>query len=406
MEELVFFDNAKEQITNFFEKEFEGFPSLLMSHFLNRYNDLMNYLEEDKAIKPVIIFTDNIEAVIRAIPKSYAMTIFEDSEATMFNNRLKSILAIAKQDWCLYIDIKENKITYGLVMWFGSIKDKRFSQLLQENSTLKERNYKVNCVMVTPLNFYTMLFHSISGNRLIVNFSLDKSKNSNFSTEVNQLVNATFSKLRTTQRKLQDMKNLYLNIFTNVMNNVKGTICVIVDKDYVDTGLFEDGIWLKEPISFRKLFTQSKSYSEEKLNAYADLFLNMLNYDGITIIDNLGRLRAYNVFVEPNSKRVGYIVGGARKRAAYYILSTRKKGIVGVYFQSHEGEVFFQSIQNNTPKKPKTSKQVKEKVEKTTQDKTDKPSTEKVNIKTSVNENSTENKAVVDNSNVEKPIQE
>ena len=364
-EDLVFFDKAKENITNFVEKEFVGFPSLLMSHFLNKYNDLMNYSEEGKSIKPTIIFTDNIEAVVRAIPKSYAMAIFEDEEATMFNSRLKAILAIAKQEWCLYVDIKENKITYGLVMWFGSIKDKNFGQLLQENTTLKDRTNKISCMLVTPLNFYSMLFHSITGNRLVVNQSLDNTKNANFSNEVKRLVDCTFSKLRTTQRKLQDMKNLYLNIFTNVMNDVKGTICVVVDKDYVDTGLFEDGIWLKEPISFRSLFTQSKSYSEEKLKAHADLFINMLNFDGITIIDNLGRLRAYNVFVEPNSKRVGYIVGGARKRAAYYILSTKKKGIVGVYFQSHDGEVFFHSIQNKEKqvRKPKQTSRP-EKIEK------------------------------------------
>ena len=125
-----------------------------------------------------------------------------------------------------------------------------------------------------------------------------------------------------------------------------------MDKDYVDKGLFEDGIWLKEPINFSKLFTQSKSYNEAKLQAYADLFLHMLSFDGITVVDNLGRIRAYNVFVEPNSKKVGLIVGGARKRAAFHILSTKQKDIVGVYFQSHEGEVFYQEMKvKERPKK-------------------------------------------------------
>ena len=149
------------------------------------------------------------------------------------------------------------------------------------------------------------------------------------------------------------------------MNDVNGTICVVVDKDYMDNGLFEDGIWLKEPISFSKLFTQSKSYSEEKLQAFSELFINMLNFDGITIIDNLGRIRAYNVFVETNSKKVGYIVGGARKRAAYHILSSKRKDIVGVYFQSHEGEVIYHSLRNEKPIKLK--KAVEPKPEKTEQ---------------------------------------
>ena len=110
----------------------------------------------------------------------------------------------------------------------------------------------------------------------------------NGTVEIREFVDATFTKLRTTQRKLQDMKNMYLNIFTNVLSYVNGSICVIVDKDYKDNGLFEDGIWLKEPICFSKLFTLSKSYSEEKLRAYAELFMNMLNFDGITIIDGVG----------------------------------------------------------------------------------------------------------------------
>ena len=350
MDEIIFFDNAKDSVTGFFEREFENFPPLIMSHFLNKFNDIMNYNEEDDRIKPKIVFTDNVEAVSKSILKSHALTVFSDNDATMFNLRLKSLFAIADNGWCIFIEIKENKVSYGLLMSFRSIKDKNFIQSLEENTSIKG---KAHCILVRALNFYSMSLHSISGNNLIVNFSLDKTKNNYYSNEIRDFVDATFSKLRTTQRKLQDMKNMYRNIFYNVMNNVHGSICVIVDKDYKDNGFFEDGVWLKEPISFSKLFTQSKSYSETKLRAFSDLFINMLNFDGITIIDNQGRIRAYNVFVEPNSKKLGYIVGGARKRAAYHILSSKRKNIIGVYFQSHEGEIFFQALKKNLPSENK-----------------------------------------------------
>lgn len=352
---MVFFDTAKESVTNFFEKEFPSFPPLLMSHFLNKFNDIMNYTEEGIKIRPKIIFTDNIEVVAKSLLKTTIITIFEDAEPIMFNSRMKALLAIAKQDWCIFIDIKENRISYGLVMSFRSIKDKGILQLLEENTTLRDRAVKINCVIARPLNFYSMHLHSISGNDLVVNFSLDKSKSNAIAVAIDSFVNTTFSKLRTTQRKLQDMKNMYHNIFNSVLNDVNGAICVIVDKDYVDKGFFEDGIWLKEPISFSKLFTQSKSYSEEKLQAYATMFINMLNFDGITIIDNQGRIRAYNVFVEPNAKKVGYVVGGARKRAAFHILSSKRKGIIAVYFQSHEGEVFFQELKHREKDEEKPS---------------------------------------------------
>ena len=130
MEEMIFFDNAKENVTNFFEKEFENFPPLLMSHFLNKFNDILNYTEEGIAIQPKIVFTNNIESIVRSIPKSFAMPIFEDTDATKFNSHLKSILPIIKNDWCLFIDIKENKITYGILMSFTSIKDRNLLRSL------------------------------------------------------------------------------------------------------------------------------------------------------------------------------------------------------------------------------------------------------------------------------------
>ena len=359
MEEIIFYDRAKEQVSNFFYQEFELFPQLILSNFLNRFNDFLNYSEEGKIIRPNIVFTDNIESVAKALPKANIYTIFEDSDPTQFYLRLKSILAIAERNWLMFVDIKEGKISYGLLMSFGSIKDRRLIDNLLSSQALKDRSSKVKCIIARPLNFYTMALNSISGENMTVNFSLDKSKLSTFAVEINQFVDAAFSKLRTTQRKMQDMKNMYRNIFSNVMNDVHGAICVIVDKEYKDNGLFSDGIWLKEPISFSKLYTQSTKYSEEKLQAFSNLFINMLNFDGITIIDNKGQIRAYNVFVEPNAKRVGYIVGGARKRAAYYILSGKRKGIIGVYFQSHEGEVFFQSVGNTqNSKKPKKEKKI------------------------------------------------
>ena len=106
MDEIIFFDGAKEKVTGFFEREFENFPPLIMSHFLNKFNDIMNYNEEDDRIKPKIVFTDNVEAVSKSIPKSYALTIFTDNDASMFNLRLKSLFAIADNNWCIFIEIK------------------------------------------------------------------------------------------------------------------------------------------------------------------------------------------------------------------------------------------------------------------------------------------------------------
>ena len=60
MEEMIFYDRAKSSVVEFFEKEFENFPPLLMSHFLNKFNDLLNYTEEGRVIRPKIVFTNKL----------------------------------------------------------------------------------------------------------------------------------------------------------------------------------------------------------------------------------------------------------------------------------------------------------------------------------------------------------
>lgn len=358
MDTKIIFDEAKNGICTFFNENYEGFDRLLLSHFLNRSNDFLNYNEEGRVYKPKFIFTNNIDAIIKCIPKASKIEFFEDDNASNFNQRLKPIIAISGNDWCIYIEQKDGKINYGICKVLNSIKDKEMLTLIEESNYLKERCEKINCVIVRCMNFYTMEMFSTKGNRLSINLSFNADKQFTNSDDITQFIDATFSKLRTTKEKLNAIKTMYTNIFTKVINEVNGAICVVVDKEYTDNGFFDDGIWLKEPISFKSLFTNTKSYSEEKLQVFVKLFMSMLDFDGITVVDNCGRIRGYNIFVETDNKRNKCIVGGARKRAVYTILNSRRKHLVGVYFQSHEGEIFYKSINSPTTKKKSKKPQV------------------------------------------------
>lgn len=349
MEQKVVFNDAKTNIQHFFNEEFKNFDSLLLSHFLNRFNDFLNYNEEGITYKPKFIFTNNIESLLKPINKAFKLPIYEDENASNFNQRLKPIIALGSNEWCIYIELKDNKINYGLCKVLNSIKDKDLLTLIEENETLKEKQDKISCIIAKCVNFYLMTLTSLRGNKLTINFSLDPDKQLLGDSDITQFVDATFSKLRTTNTKLSMIKTMYTNIFTKVINEVNGAICVVVDKEYKDNGFFEDGIWLKEPISFNKLFTNSKSYSEEKLQAFVHLFMAMLQFDGITVVDNFGRIRGYNIFVQTDNKKNKNIVGGARKRAAYTIINSRRKHIIGVYFQSHEGEIFYRGLKVRKP---------------------------------------------------------
>ncbi len=344
MNSITIFEQGRTNLINFINTEYEGFDQVLLSHFLNIFNELLDYREEGSHTKPKLIFTNNIDSIIKYIPKSYKLQIFNDEDASMFSSRLKPLVAIAKKDWCIYIEHKDGRFLYGICKTFNSLKEKTLLNEIKESSILREKTDKINCIVAQSINDLEMDIFSTRGNTIRINTSLNPVKDCDNEATINEFTKACFSKLRTTKKKLSEVQIMFENIFAKVVEDLNGAMCVIVDKDYKDNGFFEDGIWLETPISFSKLFTQSKSYSEEKLQAFASLFINMLNFDGITVIDTTGRVLAYNVFVENNIKRTKNVIGGARKRAAYTIINSRRKHIVGLYFQSHEGEIFYKSL--------------------------------------------------------------
>ena len=344
MRDTVTYSTAKVAVSEFLEREFSEFPKKLHAQFLNFFSELATYEEEGEKLRPNIVFTNNVDYVTKTIPDCFRIAMFTDPITEVkFNYRIKKLAPFCKHGWMIFVNIKETEITYGIWKALNSIKEENLTKLIFNNAVLKERVDKVELVHVEPINNYTINLNSLKGEKLSINNTLDETKITDWESEIKQFVDASFSKLRTTTKKLQEIKTMYENVFDSVFKTIHGALCVVVDKDYEDNGFFSDGVWLKEPISFSKLFLRSKTYNESKLTAFCELFMDMLDYDGIVVVDNAGRIRAYNVFVESNTRNMN-VIGGARKRAAYTVINSRRKRIVGVYFQSHDGEMFYKPI--------------------------------------------------------------
>ena len=342
MNENIFYIDAKTKIVDFLTTEFSGtFHIKLQNRFLNFFPQIANYEEEGNKYKPAIFMTNNIDAVIKAVPNAAKVVLFSDINENMFASRLKSLIPFCNLNWCVYVSISEDKTEYGIFRIINSIKDEALESVLFRSQVLADKSDKIFGIYVYAENTWTITMRSLKGRVVNVNFALDIKVVNNWEDEIKDFVDASFSKLKTTAKKLNDIKNMYKNIFKHVMRSVDGTICVVVDAEYTPDNFFEDGIWLPEPINLSKLFAQTNQYNEQKLTTIADVFVAMLNFDGITVVDNLGQIRAYNVFVETNMKVAGNIIGGARKRAAYTIINSRRPNVVGVYFQIHEGEMFY-----------------------------------------------------------------
>ena len=348
----IYFGDGKMNIENFIESSYPNFPQKMTAQLINFVSRMCFYEEEGAKLRPTILFTNKMETLIKSVGNTIKQVIFEDENENMFRSRMKALTPFSSHKWNIYVQLNSNgSVEYGIYRSLNSIKEHNFNTNLFLNEELKARSNSVFAFLIESISSSNILFRNLKGEDMNLNFSLENRKMLDFNEEVKEFVDASFSKLKTTKKKLNELKILYQNTFKNCFRQIHGCICVVVDKDYVDNGFFGDGIWLSHPIELSKLFMQSTSYSETKLESYSELFMDMLNYDGITIVDNKGRIRAYNVFVESDSGKESNIVGGARKRAAFTVINSKVKKIVGVYFQSQEGEIFYNRNRNYRERK-------------------------------------------------------
>lgn len=344
MESNIYFYDATNAIREVFANEFKTLSSGDVDRLLNIFYRLVRWEEEGEKVRPMIIMTNNIGSIVKNIDNAVKIPFYIDEQSVHFNERLKALMCFCKVGWTVYINYSSDEVEYGLVRCMNSIKDNSLEAQIFDENKIDTLKAKSKLVYINVLSNGAVSIKGIRGSNININFSVENKTDFEWDKTIKNFVNDCVGKLKTTQRKLDGIKNILENIFNNCFKSLRGTICLVVDKDFRDTkGMFRDGTWLPDPIEFGKLFLQSKSFNESKLRAFADVFTTMLNYDGITIIDNQGRIRAYNVFIESNSKVVKHVVGGARIRAAYTLLNTSSKRIIGVYFQSHDGGAFYKS---------------------------------------------------------------
>lgn len=352
MEKRIFFEDARKNVLDFFSIEFPSMQINEVDAFMSMFYKLVNYEEESQKIRPTILITSNINSIMRYVSSSKKIIFYEDPNLTNFKARIKALMCFCKSDWSIYINFGEENIEYGIIKTLTSIKEKSLLQSIQTKSTMESISKRGNLVILNVLGGGVCQLLGAKGNKCSVCFNLNSQSEYNWDTEITEFVEACVSKIKTTQKKLSDIKNLITNIFHRVLRDLHGTLCIVVDKEYKDkNGFLSDGTWLKEPIEFGKLFLRSSKFDENVLRSYADVLTTMLDFDGITIIDNAGRIRAYNVFIESNPDKKKNIVGGARRRAAYTILQNKSKKIIGVYFQSQDGDNFYKEKSDLRKKK-------------------------------------------------------
>lgn len=318
-----------------------------IENFLNILSRLCNYEEEGHKIRPRLIVSRNIRDAVKTVTGSHLIkTRLGDIDGSDMEKQVKSLIPFCNNGWHVVIDIQKGLIQYGIVRSFSGPIGLPITENLFAVEDLNDVNYSI--VEIKAINSFELNLCGLYKNSLTIDsryLEVDQGHNSSFPLMVEDLTQSIED-----PEHREIVRKAFSNLFRVIPYKVHGTICVIVDVNYSPNAFFEDGIWFEEPIVLGSKIIDSVVNNKDVISAEAyyglsGLFLEMLNVDGMTIVDTAARVRGFNIFVKKAPEGVTIPnEGGARKRAANTVLLSGEPDIVGVYFLSQDGNSFYKRV--------------------------------------------------------------
>ena len=133
------------------------------------------------------------------------------------------------------------------------------------------------------------------------------------------------------------------DMFIEALNHGHGNLIAVTDniEQIKAEEHLRGGIFLSDKIDFIKLLfdniQQKSDQTATTLNAFTQLAISMLNFDGITIFNSNGCVVGYHFIVDNSAVVDKTIVGGARTRA--FEALTQTNGIIACLMKSQDGNI-------------------------------------------------------------------
>lgn len=352
--EIEYFSSVSEKIINLLQNEKINITEGLFNKLLDFLSGACAYEEEGVKIKPNLLVGYNIHRILEAVTSKYKMIIFEDDiNGTNFNKKIKALIPFCKNDWKIYINIKTSSVEYGIFRSFNGLRGLNLNELIFNDYKFAKEVDDSGIVSVEIINNHEIQIIGLLGNNLTIDFSLIQSKSQNIDEYIDKLVfDATSNALLGKQDK-HDLRTVFIKIFKAAYKKLHGTICLVVKSEYkFPNQTLSDGIWLDKPINLSdiavELLTSTcDNIMYEKYYSLTGVLIEMLNIDGITVIDDRGYIRGYNVFINQSKIDTNKVVGGARRRAFQNLLNSKDPLFLGAYFQSQDGYVCYERVNVN-----------------------------------------------------------
>lgn len=300
-----------------------------------------NYEEEGAKLSFDVLILKDIEMM----KKRLSTYLFQDVVSVEKDNlnlkkQIKSLAPFSTNGWNVFVSKEDESFVFGIYKDFTPIGALDISEVLKENYILIK---KIDNEVLEFANGLSQLYLHLS--------IVKKSLSFNRAEQIKKLTQNIISSLNEDENKAQFQKNLH-NLFAYALEKSHGCIVAVQEVGNDVDEFFKNGIFFQKPI---ELYDEYLNYikdcspDNDKVQRHYSItgILSVaINIDGIVLIDSKARLLAYNVFIDNDKSAVdtSVVSGGARKRAAHSIIHTKPQGLIGVYFQSHDGESEFKEL--------------------------------------------------------------
>jgi len=333
------------QIEQLLRAEEIVFTEEFKKKFLKVISKIPNYEEEETKVKPKFIVGKNLTEIFSTISSKFILKVEDgDQSGSDFEKKMKTLIPFCNLGWYVFIDFKDERISYGLVRSYSGP---------QGLTLIEELNEMSNIICIESSSGTCIKFFNLKSEELNIDFKLYSDENAEdqecaIENLAEDIVAETEEKYKT------DLFKVFHKLLKIAQPKIHGTILLVVDHNLTKENIpsqISDGVWLDSPLnlsdSATKLISTQDMISNELHYSLTGLFIQMLDIDGITVINNKGSIIAYSVFLKHTDFEESQAIGGARKRTALGLKGMGNPHILGVYFQSQDGHYTYERIERS-----------------------------------------------------------
>lgn len=301
---------------------------------------ISDYHEEGTPLFPDVIVADSVD-FFKTFNNNRLKVAKNEMDRGEFSLAIKMCAPLAVDGWGIYFIIsgQDNSIEYGVLTT-----ELQVLSLDLYEQTMGAEIPELNCLFIRNVGNKVVEVRDVRHQFLVaLNLSDEYTP---MDETIKQLVDIIMSDKDDRER---ETKNYLAKAMQQTMNEGHGNLIAVIQEDEVVIQSTLDnlhgGICLDSPIDLSYLISDYRNiHSEEqslRLRSYTNLMKSMLNFDGITLFSDHGKVLGYHFIVNNNLVTDEHVQGGARTRA--YLALCNLDCIKACFMKSQDGKVKFHS---------------------------------------------------------------